>query len=517
MRFALDRTLFCLYLTIIIVLEIGKSINNQPVLNFARNLCFAACTFAINPVVTRVSAFFLIALDATETISWFYTKAGFNTQALMAIDIGWITNHHREFLWLFLLLLAALLVLVAAPFPQRPVPIRPWYAVFFALTALVLAFNILDSFEDTFDPFAAGRDMQSLERRMHNATDLMLRFLMSPISVDRVKRPPKPNLIILELESLEYELLGFYNNEHPQMLPFLSKYVRQGTYFRNVISQPYTTWSVSSMFAVQCNLPLLMNHMRPGFQGRFHLSKNLRCLGDYLDMAGYHLYSYQSHVFVGQFKKHLKMHKYHVYDSKNHQIKRDWDLFEKLGHEILPKLAKSPPFILHVANADCHAFPRYIADERCTTRLKSAPPIVRSFDCVDQILENFVRVFENSSVFNQTDLVLYGDHVLMEGSYRDLKLHEPRSLVVAFPYHEQNEVTKAVSLYDIAPTVMDLLGVEYDPKFPFGTNLFSGAVGRVPAVDDFQTLYDLFTSEMRWDRNATCRGGQQGFCTEAKS
>jgi arylsulfatase A-like enzyme len=252
-------------------------------------------------------------------------------------------------------------------------------------------------------------------------------------------------------------------------------------------------------------------------QGQFHLSPNLKCIGDYLSRVGYRLLSYQSNVFVGDFKKHMALHEYESRDFKNHRCRRDWDLFTKLQSTVLPELRKElRPFVLHIANADCHAIPRYFVDRRCKMRLVAAPAIVRCFDCVDQIVERFIEAFEKSTLFKTTDLLLYGDHVLMEGNYKQIKLNEPRSLVLAWPYHEKKIVTKPVSVYDLGPTILKLLGVSYSPVFPFGADLFANETGKVPSVDDFQTIYDMFTSVMNWDGNITCWGGK-GFCTVAKS
>jgi hypothetical protein len=528
----IDRNGLLFYTLLISVLEVVKFTNGQPFLNGIRNVSFSICSFLIEYRFTRFAAFFLIALDVTETISWFYTKQGFNVQMLMALDLGWATTYHRDLIWTFLALTIVLIFLVVAPFPKALIRLRPWYTAFFGFSALILGFDIFQSFAVNLDPFKNTQDIGGLHRRIEelrsgftnegssfaqNSTDIVLKYLLTPIQARVVNEPPKRNLIILELESLEYELLGVYNQDYPAMLPFLSKFVRQGTYFRNVISQPYTTWSVASLFGVQCNLPLLLHHVQSGDQGKFHLSQNIRCLGDYLDLVGYHLFSYQTSVFVGQFKDHMKMHKYEALDFKNHRCRRDWDLFAKLRSEVLPGLKNSTPFVLHIANADCHAIPKYYVDRRCENRMASAPAIVRSFDCVDQILEKFFDEFEKSAVFATTDLIMYGDHVLMEGNYKQLTLHPPRSLVLTFPYHEQKEVVKPTSIYDIAPTLMSLLGIEYSPIFPFGADLFSNSVGRVPTLDDFQTIYDMFTTEMSWDRNITCWNGTQGFCTYARS
>jgi hypothetical protein len=524
-----DQNLAIFFSLVVLAFEVAKLLNSQPFSQFLVKGLFAIALLIATPSprVMRATAFIAIGLEITDTVSWFYTKKGFTIQILMAMDIGWALQNHIELVWLLIAITAVVLAVVSIPIPAKPVQLSlatRGGALFISLT---LAFLIVRTITSAFDPFKQTQRLDDLRERIErsagrpltvNSTDLLIDFLRSPaITADVPVRPPKPNLIILELESLENELLGHFNGDYPTMLPFLSKYVQQGTHFKNVVSQPYTTWSVASLFAVQCNLPLLLHHVQANDQGKFHLLPSLRCLGDFLSAAGYRLLSYQANVFVGDFKKHMALHHYDSRDYKDHKCRRDWDLFAKLESTVIPELAASAaPFVLHVANADCHAIPRYHVDHRCGTRLKGAPAIVRSFDCVDQIVERFVRAFEASPLARTTDVLLYGDHVLMEGNYKQISLHEPRSLVLAWPYHERRTVERAVSVYDIAPTVLRLLGVEYAPAMPFGADLFGNITGKVPSLEDFQTIYDMFTSEMNWDSNVTCWGGK-GFCTIARS
>jgi hypothetical protein len=524
----LDQNLLLFFASIVFLFEFVKFFNSQPFSELISKQFFAISLFLISPSRRwmRALAFIVIGLEITETISWFYTKKGFTIQILMAMDFQWALSNHIEIVWVLIGLSIVVFILVSLPIPSKPIYISFSTKTGAALIALTLAFQISRALMSTFDPFQKTQRLESLRQRIvesesrkgNVSSDLLVDYLRAPNVVARIAVPPrKPNLIILEVESLEKELLGTYNTEYPKMLRFLSRYVAQGTYFANVVSQPYTTWSVASLFAVQCNMPLLLHHVRAGDQGKFHLLPNIKCLGDFLWSVGYRLLSYQTNVFVGSFKQHLRLHHYESRDYKEHGHRKDWDLFAMIESTVFPMLAsESRPFILHIANADSHAFPRYFADGRCKTRVPRSPAIVRSFDCVDQIIENFVNAFESSPLFATTDLVLYGDHVLMEGNYKQIKVHEPRALVLAWPYHEKKRVTKPVSLYDIAPTILKLLGIEYEPPMPFGVDLFSNKTGKPPTVDDFQTIHDVFMSEMKWDNNVTCRGGQ-GFCTVARS
>jgi arylsulfatase A-like enzyme len=375
-----------------------------------------------------------------------------------------------------------------------------------------------------FDPFKNRRPSQSLYDKLqrfsetNESGDAIVDFLLKTLNSSLVGAPIKRNLMIVEIESLERGLLGVYNPKWRKLTPFLSEFVRRGTFFPHVVSQPYTTWSVASMFAVQCNLPLLLHRAVRRAQGEFHLLPGLHCIGDFLSRVGYRMISYQTSVFVGKFKEHMEMHQYETHDFKDHGFRRDWDLFRQLSTSVFEALAKEErPFVLHIANTDTHPTPSFTVDSRCKKRFSNwAPAIVRSYDCLDQILERFFQAFEDSPLFQTTDLILYGDHILMEGNEKKIKLPKPRSLVLCFPYRERRVIAKRVTLYDLAPTIMQLLGVKYEPQFPFGADLFSADVGTPPSLEDFQTLHDMVTAQMGWQGSVTCRG-KKGFCREARS
>jgi hypothetical protein len=44
-------------------------------------------------------------------------------------------------------------------------------------------------------------------------------------------------------------------------------------------------------------------------------------------------------------------------------------------------------------------------------------------------------------------------------------------------------------MYDVAPTIMKLAGVEHEPKFPFGASIVSSEVGAVPTESHLQLIY----------------------------
>jgi hypothetical protein len=96
----------------------------------------------------------------------------------------------------------------------------------------------------------------------------------------------------------------------------------------------------------------------------------------------------------------------------------------------------------------------------------------------------------------------------------DIPLFDPRSMVAIIPSRPKQKISKQVSIYDFGPTMLELLGLEYSPKFPFGVSMFSKKVGLVPDPTHFQYIYAFFGDPMNWKGRAHCRESQSGFCRD---
>lgn len=461
---------------------------------------------------TRPSAFVLLLFEFAECSAWFFTEKGLNIQAIQAVDLVWLVRHVWYVACALSLLICFSAVFVFLPVPAVTLSVHfPTALGIVSVGCLSLCFAVSD-FVGKLDPLKCrGNELvfacelvRGVGRR-----DQIISFLAEQPEVGYTSVPSgKRNLILLEVESLEY---AFIDGSSRTTMPSLSKRILGGTFFRNVFEQPYTDWSVAAMFASQCNLPLLMQTAVPNFQGSFHLYPNLKCLGDFLSLAGWDLYSYQTGFFVGGFKKQLSLHHYVCYDVNDHSATRDWDLFNLIGTTVLPNLTNSVrPWVLHIANTDTHPFPTFFIDERCERR-RSGSAAEMAFDCLDQILEKFFEQFLTLNMSSTTEILLFGDHLLMAGMPSTLK-RKRRATVIAFPLREQRCVSKPVSVYDIAPTVLSLLGVQYHPTFPFGRSLLSQDIGQPPDESDLRLVYEFYRAEMNWSPSVSCRPGDKGFC-----
>jgi hypothetical protein len=501
------------FAAIIFVFEVLKMMNSQPLLETVIKYSFFFSGLFTFHGIIHFFGFICLAFELTETIAWFFTHAGLNAQVLLAIDAAFIFTHHIELVYALIAITGIVIFFSFFPFfSTNSHLIGDQYFWFFCLLSVLLAYPLFRLLEANMDPFQDDRKMSSvIQKHYFQHLD---HFFNAPINVSFRNPNKKLNLIILELESLERQLLGRYNAIYPQVMPYLSNLSTRGTLPTQIVSSTYTTWSVASLFACQCNLPLLMTSTGAYNFARFHLIKEHKCLGDYLSRAGYKLHSYLTNYFLGKFKDHMNLHGFKTLDVNDHKIKQDWDMFRFLSDSVLKNLSKKSeqPFVLHVANADTHPFPRYFVDPRCKKRLPRAPDLIRSFDCVDQILEDFLEKFRHSKLAKRTVVFMYGDHLLMSGTFRGVTLLEPRFMWAMLPFGPKQEITKKVSVYDFAPTLMDLLGIDYEPKFPFGTSMFAPKPGLVPDPTHFQFIYDHFSTSMKWNGSSQCVIGEGKFC-----
>jgi phosphoglycerol transferase MdoB-like AlkP superfamily enzyme len=196
----------------------------------------------------------------------------------------------------------------------------------------------------------------------------------------------------------------------------------------------------------------------------------MHCVPDFLRSLGYNLLAYAtgSLRFMGM-KSFLQQHGFKMYNSADHHCLADDQLFDLLEMSVLPRLAdrKEWPFVLLVLNEDTH-IPYLIGKQRNDS-------LQRSMGRIEQL-----------GLANHSEILIYGDDPTM--GKVDGKVMRDRNLTLFFPTRPQDmELEESLkkktimTYYDIAPTVMNLLGVEYSPPFPFGADFFGTAVGSYPS------------------------------------
>jgi phosphoglycerol transferase MdoB-like AlkP superfamily enzyme len=202
-------------------------------------------------------------------------------------------------------------------------------------------------------------------------------------------------------------------------------------------------------------------------------------------------------------------------DSSEHHKSNDDELFELLLNDVLPSVAAlRHPFALLILNADTH--PDFTVGSACDDYLLLAeyPIVYRSFTCFDQHLARFIARMTELGIDKNTEVVVYGDHLTM-GDIGFI-LGADRNLSMFLPLRPQDEKwrraqeEKVMSYYDFAPTVLELLGIDYAPPFPFGADILGPEQGKVATLEDLRLIYGIATGDVR-NETVKCHG-DAGFC-----
>jgi hypothetical protein len=323
---------------------------------------------------------------------------------------------------------------------------------------------------------------------------------------------------MFEAESLEMSFVGRFNPEFPKSMPYLSERTYNYSFFTNVKSQPYTTWSAAGMFVTQCGFPLIFTDVHWNVRGSADFSnwERLACVPDFARAVGYNLFAYCSgSCEIMDMKGFMKRKGWSPQDSAEHFKNDDDGLFDLLEGDVLKKLSdrRNWPFILLILNADTH--PDFYVGKKCRDHLATEgyPLEHRSFTCFDDHLKHFIEELQRSKLADNTDVVVYGDHLTM--TLKEWRLLPERNLTIFFPLRKQDEKwrmgrSKALSYYDFAPTILEYLGIDYSPRFPFGADIFSDKVGSVPNLDDMKLIYGIVSGDIDF-KKIQCLGSS-GFC-----
>ena len=519
--FLWKETEFCLvqyvlYISVLVVLECLQVGRGKLILTEALPSLILFCGTLFICHVYEAYAFvtFIILLyEGLETASWYSVDSGISFRFLSALDLSyalWMVP-----LWVSLLCVGLILLIgfTFFPFMGFTINVSRWCAVGVLLLAMISIPFVVEEKLDTLYPF---RDSSTIMTPSYERVNTSFH---GPWDAKLKPGAHKKNLILLEIESLESKAIGKFNSLYPKSMPYLSSLTNNTMYFTNIKQQPYNSWSAAGMFVVQCGFPLITNDVSWGVRkkGGFERFEPIKCIPDLLRMIVYKLYGFCSQSCdIMNMKSFLVSRGYLMQDSKEHNLQGDGPLFEMLKTKVLPQLkAQNEPFVMLVITDDTH-FSEQVISPECDDYLarEDYPRILRSYTCVDQMIHKFVDRVKELGMDNNTEIIVFGDHFTMSRD-KFFRSESERSLSVFFPLHGQDEGwrignSKELTYYDMAPTIMDLLNVEYSPPFPFGSSIIRPGKGSAPDTNDLKQIYRIITGSDTL-RRVHCRG-KRGFC-----
>lgn len=515
-RLFYDR--YLVFVTVFAVMEYLQFMAGQPLEALAVDISFfIICLFVLHILeIESLPTVFLIVYELTETISWMYTENGITFRILGAIDLNYAVQIAPQAVVSCVVLFIVVVGSSYLRYGRKTVVVKRRIAFITGLLSFVLFFSFANNKYDVLFPFRGGgpttAEMQSSFHRIRSYFGGNATVSQSP--------EKRRNLIMLEVESLEARAIGKFNPRYPLSTPWLSNLTREYSYFSHVKSQPYTTWSAASLFLTQCGLPMVQNdvHWDVRKDGTFDAYKSIECLPNLLKKLGYKLYAFCSgSCQIMNMKSFMIERKYITQDETDHYMKGDEQFFDYLGGTFLEALKrKKEPFVLLILNEDTH-FTDFKLAPNCDDSLeeKGYPLSLRSFTCEDQLLHKFLERIKKLGLDENTEVILFGDHLTMGSNVEEFGRQSERNLSIFFPLRRQDELwemgrNKKITFYDIPPTILDLLGVEYKPRFPFGATMFGPDVGTAPTIDEFKMIYGIITGDSAYG-DVQCLG-QAGFC-----
>lgn len=475
-----------------LLIEIIKTGYGQPITDTLFNIVFYAMLVLemTHDWARKLLVVFIFWIQLFEVGTWYFYSMPINNQAISSIDINFLldpmpsTRRYILSLVLFPFLFASL------PFKKKYKRISSKYLYDSSLLLMVGVYYYIMRFQNNLrtvhsKPFAKqDTEISDVDMRF-------MRFVTTKPRIIRTERKIK-NLILLQLESFEV------NGITEVATPFLYNLTRKYAYVDNIMGLPYTTWSTAGTLITQCNIPQIISDMRIKPRGRDLLSKYniLPCLPDYLRLLDYELL--YSSIGYDRGMGFFDWVKFHGYKRYAHVKSGDHMLFNafksKKFMETYNIRGEKNRFAHFIITTDSHG--PYVPKKGCNPEDTDEPPIRQNFNCVDQVIREFVQKFLDLKMYRHTLLIIYSDH-LQPGNF----LPEPRKLFFLFPGMEKRAFRQNITYHDFAPTLLDELGIkEYEPHFPFGSNVFTSSDFTYAAPKDLALIYDILVEKFNFKK-----------------
>lgn len=312
----------------------------------------------------------------------------------------------------------------------------------------------------------------------------------------------KKNVIVLYLESMEMTYAdkenggGFDENFIPR-LTNLSKenenFSSSSTVLNGASSTSGTTWTMGGIFAATSGLPLITQLAQNEMDTQDAFFKNATVLGDILDEEGYQqVFACGSDATFGGRKLYFTDHgNYAIHDlnyrKRNGDLTEDYYVWwgfedEKLieyAKEDLTELASSDqPFNYTMLTADTHFEDGYVCD--LCQDLYDGNQYGNVISCSDKQVSEFVSWIQQQDWYDNTTIVITGDHPTMDSDFCDpVSSDYSRRVYTAYinadPIEDHSEGKRQFTTLDTFPTTLAAMGADIEGnRLGLGTNVFSG-------------------------------------------
>lgn len=324
----------------------------------------------------------------------------------------------------------------------------------------------------------------------------------------------KRNLIYIYLESTETTILSSKNggSSATSLSPELENLALNNISFSNTLSlggalPVYgTTWTVAGMVAQSAGIPIATEFAGNELGNYFtNFLPGAHSLGEVLEKEGYsqEIMFGSDASFAGRDKYFTQHGNYKIFDYytaiKDGKIPSDYHtwwgyednkLIDYAKEEITKLSDSSQPFNFQMLTADTHFVDGYL-DPTCATEFDSQYKNV--FACASKRIGDFVDWIKQQDFYNNTTIVISGDHLGMQTDFYDDLIGDTSSYqraiyntIINAAIAPVKEKQRRFTTLDFYPTTLASIGAKINgDSLGLGVNLFS----------DKQTLVEKYGLE----------------------
>lgn len=301
----------------------------------------------------------------------------------------------------------------------------------------------------------------------------------------------RKNVVFIYLESIEQRY--FDESVFPDLLPEMKALKDQSLVFTDVAQGIGAEYTMGGIVASECGYPLATQHnITSGSFGMYDDFLPLAtCLGDILNNDGY----FESFMggadarFAGK-QKFLNAHGFSEVIDKTAILDQseaavpvnswgvyDDTLFKHAFTKYLSLNSQPNPFLLTLLTLDTH-HPSGHTSPSCGIYGAGDNSILNAAHCTDSLVGLFIQKIRSSAYSDQTIIVVFSDHLAQRNTSSSLlrtsTILPNLTFFVNFPNGQSGVNTNPGTHYDVAPTILDLMGYDLKGQMGFGTSLIKG-------------------------------------------
>ena len=328
-------------------------------------------------------------------------------------------------------------------------------------------FTYADSYYNEFIFEKSNNDSVVLEyfQNLYRVKKPLL--FQSPIARNiEFRKKGRPNVVLILMESMSAEKMGWYNGADTSLTPFLDKLTRRSLFFPNFYSWGIHTYNgiFSTLYGMPYNMlehPMKKTKENDQFYG----------IAGILRDNGYRTAFFCTHdkAFdnIGNFiPKNGFEDMYDVSAYPTDKQVNDWGvgdetLYGYAAYKMDTMHKQRKPFFFTLLSNSNH--PPFTFPEFSEYKPTAQEPRDRGFQYADWALKKFFSSIEKKPWFSNTVFVLVGDHGVNTPSPWDITMsynHVP-CYFYSKKYIEPVVNKKLGSQTDILPTLMNVLGLSY--------------------------------------------------------